>query len=112
MLHPVDIRPCLPRSIRRPPLPMLPAALLSLLAAAATPAWSADEPAQSPMPQVAVAAPAEPEPADATTGEPAVAVVKPPEPATGWDSEQQRRMLMLLIMNSAGPVRPFGNLGR
>lgn len=27
-------------------------------------------------------------------------------------SEQQRRVLMLLLMNSAGPVRPFGNLGR
>jgi hypothetical protein len=38
--------------------------------------------------------------------------VKEPGAATAHTSDQQRRLLMLLLMNSAGPVRPFGNLGR
>ncbi|HWG80810.1 MAG TPA: hypothetical protein VN681_13595 [Stellaceae bacterium] len=34
-------------------------------------------------------------------------------PAARPDSDdRQRRVLMLLLMNSAGPVRPYGNLGR
>src|SRR5260221_11028561 len=41
----------------------------------------------------------------------AAAIVTPAEtrPESG---DQQRRVLMLLLMNSAGPVRPYGNLGR
>lgn len=27
-------------------------------------------------------------------------------------NDRQRRLLMLLLMNSAGPMRPYGNLGR
>ena len=41
---------------------------------------------------------------------PAAAIVTP---AARPDSDdRQRRVLMLLLMNSAGPVRPYGNLGR
>ena len=41
---------------------------------------------------------------------PAAAIVTPAaKPDSG---DQQRRVLMLLLMNSAGPVRPYGNLGR
>jgi len=41
---------------------------------------------------------------------PAAAMVTPAaKPESG---DQQRRVLMLLLMNSAGPVRPYGNLGR
>jgi hypothetical protein len=41
---------------------------------------------------------------------PAAAIVAPAagKPESG---DQQRRVLMLLLMNSAGPVRPYGNLG-
>ncbi len=60
-------------------------------------------------PAVAVAAPA-----SAVTGTdpavtPAAAIVTPAKPES---DDRQRRVLMLLLMNSAGPVRPYGNLGR
>lgn len=52
-----------------------------------------------------------------TAGAPAGPAVTPAAtvvaPAARPDSDdQQRRVLMLLLMNSAGPVRPYGNLGR
>jgi len=40
----------------------------------------------------------------------AAAIVTPGE-ARPESGDQQRRVLMLLLMNSAGPVRPYGNLG-
>lgn len=40
----------------------------------------------------------------------AAAIVTPAE-ARPESDDQQRRVLMLLLMNSAGPVRPYGNLG-
>jgi hypothetical protein len=41
---------------------------------------------------------------------PAAAIVTPAaKPESG---DQERRVLMLLLINSAGPVRPYGNLGR
>jgi hypothetical protein len=49
---------------------------------------------------------------------PAAARVEPvladdPKPAPSVPSrEQQRRVLMLLLMNSAGPLGPYGGLGR
>jgi hypothetical protein len=47
-------------------------------------------------------------PAPGATARPAAAVAAPaPKP-----DDRQRRVLMLLLMNSAGPVRPYGNLGR
>ena len=41
---------------------------------------------------------------------PAAAIVTPA--ARPESDDRQRRVLMLLLMNSAGPVRPYGNLGR
>lgn len=64
----------------------------------------------TPTPVAAIAAPpAAGAPADPAVT-PAAAVVTPtarPEP-----DDRQRRVLMLLLMNSAGPVRPYGNIGR
>jgi hypothetical protein len=63
------------------------------------------------------------------TAQPAVAPTTPPPraavdvaavtpaatvaaPTLPQPDDRQRRVLMLLLMNSAGPVRPYGNLGR
>jgi hypothetical protein len=57
----------------------------------------------------AIAVPVAGAPADPAV-QPAAAIVTPAvKPDSG---DQQRRVLMLLLMNSAGPVRPYGNLGR
>ena len=49
----------------------------------------------------------------APTGAAAAMMAKPAEPKPApTPSEQQRRMLMLLLMNSAGPLRTYGTLGR
>jgi hypothetical protein len=85
------------------------AGLAAVLAVATTPGWSGEEELPAAVPQVAVVTPAETEgnaaPASITVG-------KEPEAGADRTSDRQRRVLMLLIMNSAGPVRPFGNLGR
>ena len=39
-------------------------------------------------------------------------VRRPVEAKPQPDADEQRRVLMLLLMNSAGPVRPFGGIGR
>ena len=63
----------------------------------------------APAAVVATAAPAASAPADPAVT-PAAAIVTP---AAKPDSDDRgRRVLMLLLMNSAGPVRPYGNLGR
>lgn len=60
------------------------------------------------QPVTAVTAPASVAPADPAVT-PAAAIVTPAKPES---DDRQRRVLMLLLMNSAGPVRPYGNLGR
>jgi hypothetical protein len=97
------------RSIARRRRAALLYGLTGALVFAAMPSWAGEEPAAAAVPQVAVATTAEPE---GSTTPPDVTVVKEPEPGAERTSDQQRRVLMLLIMNSAGPVRPFGNLGR
>jgi hypothetical protein len=42
----------------------------------------------------------------------AAAIVSPAEAKSPRSDDRQRRVLMLLLMNSAGPVRPYGDLGR
>ncbi|HKW54702.1 MAG TPA: hypothetical protein VJO12_13495 [Stellaceae bacterium] len=71
---------------------------------------SLDEaPAGTVAQPVAVTAPVAGVPVDPAVT-PAAAIVTPAaKPESG---DQQRRVLMLLLMNSAGPVRPYGNLGR
>ena len=71
---------------------------------------SLDEaPADTATPAAAIATPITGAPADPAVV-PAAAIVTPAaKPESG---DQQRRVLMLLLMNSAGPVRPYGNLGR
>jgi hypothetical protein len=59
------------------------------------------------QPASAVTAPASVAPADPAVT-PAAAIVTPAKPPS---DDRQRRVLMLLLMNSAGPVRPYGNLG-
>jgi hypothetical protein len=56
----------------------------------------------------AIAAPATSAPADPAV-KPAAATTPAARPEP---DDRQRRVLMLLLMNSAGPVRPYGNLGR
>ena len=100
---------CVRRSIPRRRRAALIGGLTGALAFAAMPSWAGEEPGAAAVPQIAVATPAEPE---GSTTPPEVTVVKEPEAGAERTSDQQRRVLMLLIMNSAGPVRPFGNLGR
>ena len=71
---------------------------------------SLDEvPVGTATPAAAIATPIAGAPADPAVV-PAAAIVTPvAKPESG---DQQRRVLMLLLMNSAGPVRPYGNLGR
>ena len=67
-------------------------------------------PAETATPAAANAAPSTGAPADPAAVMPAAAIVTPAaKPET---DDRQRRVLMLLLMNSAGPVRPYGNLGR
>jgi hypothetical protein len=82
----------------------LMAAAIWAAASLAVPA-SAGDAARSASP-VAVAAP------DKVRPDAAVAPVPPAEAKPDPSGDQQRRVLMLLIMNSVGPVRPFGNLAR
>jgi hypothetical protein len=71
---------------------------------------SLDEaPAGTATPAAAIAVPIAGTPADPAVT-PAAAVITPV--AKPQSDDQQRRVLMLLLMNSAGPVRPYGNLGR
>lgn len=86
------------------------AGMICVLAAAASPVRSEEGTPAGTQPQVAAVTPAAPEPAAVV--DPAVETVKRPDARSDPSGDQQRRMLMLLLMNSAGPVRPFGNLGR
>jgi hypothetical protein len=73
-------------------------------AAMAMPAWpdTKDEPARaSPVPAIAIPA--------TDPGGAAPSIGSGIRPAAASDA--QRRMLMLLMMNSAGPLGPFGSLG-
>lgn len=104
-------------------LPRIPGHRLAWLVAVpllvlTLPARSGDSLDQSPdgapIPATAIVAPTAGAPAAGVPAAPAVtptaAIVTPeasPEP-----DDRQRRVLMLLLMNSAGPVRPYGNLGR
>jgi hypothetical protein len=63
----------------------------------------------TPTTVAATAAPAV-NPAAGPVVTPAAAIVTPT--ARPESDDRQRRVLMLLLMNSAGPVRPYGNLGR
>ena len=58
-----------------------------------------------------ITAPAAGAAADPTVTQ-AAAIVAPAAAVKAESGDQQRRVLMLLLMNSAGPVRPYGNLGR
>lgn len=79
------------------------------------PARSGASPDEAPSSVVAPAVPAVAAPVAGAVANPAVtqaaAIVTPAE-AKPESGDQQRRVLMLLLMNSAGPVRPYGNLGR
>jgi hypothetical protein len=109
MVRPGESCSCVRRSIPRRRRAVLFGGLTGALAFAAMLSWAGEEPATVAVPQVAVVTPAEPE---GSATPPEVTVVKEPEAGVERTSDQQRRVLMLLIMNSAGPVRPFGNLGR
>ena len=99
-------------------LPRIPGHRLAWLVAlplliVTLPARSGASPDQAldgaPIAAAAIVAPTAGAPADPAVT-PAAAIVTPaarPEP-----DDRQRRVLMLLLMNSAGPVRPYGNLGR
>lgn len=63
----------------------------------------------TPQPAAALAAPPSVPPADPAVTQAAAIVTPPAKPDS---DDRQRRMLMLLLMNSAGPIRPYGNLGR
>lgn len=67
---------------------------------------------ESAVPQVAVVPPGAATVAATPPGATDVALVKPADAKPQPSSEQQRQLMLLLLMNSAGPVRPFGGLGR
>jgi hypothetical protein len=66
-------------------------------------------PDSTAAPTAAIVAPTAGAPAEPAVT-PAAAIVAPA--ARPQADDRQRRVLMLLLMNSAGPVRPYGNLGR
>ena len=104
-----DICSCVPQWILLRHRGALLGALVCALALGAMPSSAVEESSGTTAPQVAVATPAETEGSSVPA---AVTAVKEPGAAAARTSDQQRRVLMLLLMNSAGPVRPFGNLGR
>jgi hypothetical protein len=69
-------------------------------------------PDASAAPEVATAAAGAPETSGASAAPATLTLAKPADAGAEKSTEQQRRVLMLLLMNSVGPVRPFGNLGR
>jgi hypothetical protein len=112
MVRPGDTCSSVTRLIRRYRRVALAGGLACGVAFAATP-LVAEEPSTDAVPQQMVtAAPETPEMSGASATPTAMTVTKPVDAPTEKSSEQQRRVLMLLLMNSAGPVRPFGNLGR
>ena len=104
-----DICFCVPQWILLRHRGALLGALVCALAAGAMPSSAVEESSGTTVPQVAVVTPAETE---GSSVPPVATVVKGPDAGAAHTSDQQRRVLMLLLMNSAGPVRPFGNLGR
>jgi hypothetical protein len=110
MVHPGECCSC----VRRP-IPWWCVALMigfaGAIGAAAMPSSAAEEESlPAAASQIAVETP---EPGGSTVPA-AVTVVKDPEAGAEAEhkSDERRRVFMLLLMNSAGPVRPFGNLGR
>ena len=108
MALPSDACSTLRRSIRRAQLGVVLATLACALAGTAGPAWSEEDAAKSPPRTSGAPATRTPDSAAADT----VMVVSQPAPAPDGRHDEQRRALILLLMNSAGPVRPFGNLAR
>jgi hypothetical protein len=106
MVRPGDTCSSISRLIRQYRSAAFIGGLACGLVVAAAPMVAEELPA-SEVPQIATAAPETPETSGATATPAAVSIVKPVDA----QSEQQRRVLMLLLMNSGGPVRPFGNLG-
>jgi uncharacterized membrane-anchored protein len=101
-------------------LPRFPKYRLAWLVAApllilSLPVRSEVSPNEATSAAVAQAAPATAAPISGAAAVPAVTqaavVVTPAEAKLPQSDDQQRRVLMLLLMNSAGPVRPYGNLG-
>jgi hypothetical protein len=94
-------------------LAWLVAAPLLILTLPARSGVSPDEEATNAV--VVEAAPAIAAPISGVVAAPVVTqaavVVTPAEAKLPQSDDQQRRVLMLLLMNSAGPVRPYGNLG-
>ena len=102
----------LPRSPKHR-LAWLVAAPLLILTIPARSGVSLDE---APSEAVAQSAPVIGAPVSGAVAVPAVTqaavIVTPVEAKPLQSDDQQRRVLMLLLMNSAGPVRPYGNIGR
>jgi hypothetical protein len=112
MVRPGDTCSYFPRLIRRCRRAPLVGGFACALVFAAIPTMAAEDATASASPDIAVATP-EPSATSGASATPAAATaVRPDETAGAKSSDQQRRVLMLLLMNSAGPVRPFGNLGR
>lgn len=89
-------------------------AVVTISVVTALPAWSGITSDNVPetAPQVAATVPGGAQPAPSSGSSTAVAVIKPADAKPQVSSEQQRQFMMILLMNSAGPVRPFGGLGR
>ncbi len=115
MVQPHDASAALLRSsIYRDRAWLLAGAVLTLCTVAAGPGWPdapSDRTPESVQSQDAAVPPRLEEPAPAS-GNTQVALVKPAEAKPPLNSEQQRQLMLLLLMNSAGPVRPFGGFGR
>jgi hypothetical protein len=84
--------------------------LLALVGPLLVRAWAGGDEAPSDAPlQVQTAAVA---PIPAAGGNPPRATVATPQQVEARPGdEQRRRLLMLLLTRSAGPVRPYGNIG-
>ncbi len=106
--------------IDRGRLPLLAGAALALCLGGVAPARAGTPPADPP----GAAAPEDAAPEDAAkvpasegsslprAATEVAAVRRPVEAKPQPSGDEQRRVLMLLLMNSAGPVRPFGGLGK
>ena len=115
MVQPHDASATLPRpSIYRERAWLFAGAVFAVCALVAIPAKSgvtSDSVPEGTLPQVAALPPGAVDVAPAP-GATDVALIKRVDAKPQPSSEQQRQLMMLLLMNSAGPVRPFGGLGR
>ena len=83
--------------------------LLALVGLLLVPAWAGGDEAPSAPLEVQTAAVA---PIPAAGANPTRATIATPEEVEARSGdERRRRLLMLLLMRSAGPVRPYGNIG-